>query len=295
MHRSNLRKIDILLQALDRAGKDVDYYALDLSLSELQRTLEAVPPQNFKYVRCHGLHGTYDDGLAWLGLPENRERPKLVMSMGSSIGNFNRGEASIFLKGFSDMLQPGDMLLVGVDGCQDERRVYCAYNDCLGKTHEFYRNGLAQANKLLGEEVFEQCDWDVIGESSTDLGCHQAFVSPKRSFNRGGFSFKAGERIRIEESYKYTKPQQNQLWIDSNLQLEASFAHETEDFCKYRDSLTFIVSCTLYCSSRVLISPSFEPFVDSRLFLFGPQNLCTQLCPNVDGIRTAVESLGFGH
>ena len=81
---SNLRKVSILLHALEAAGKDVDYYALDLSLKELKRTLEQVP--KFKHVRCYGLHGTYDDGLDWLKLPENRNRPKCVMSLGSSIG-----------------------------------------------------------------------------------------------------------------------------------------------------------------------------------------------------------------
>jgi len=81
---SNLRKVSILLEALDSAGKDIDYYALDLSLKELYRTLEQVP--EFKHVRCHGLHGTYDDGLDWLKTPENLPRPKCVMSLGSSIG-----------------------------------------------------------------------------------------------------------------------------------------------------------------------------------------------------------------
>lgn len=83
---SNLRKVSILLRELDSAGKDIDYYALDLSLKELHRTLEQVPA--FKHVRCHGLHGTYDDGLDWLKTPENIARPKCVMSLGSSIGQF---------------------------------------------------------------------------------------------------------------------------------------------------------------------------------------------------------------
>lgn len=81
----NLRKVSILLRALERAGKEIDYYALDLSLTELKRTLEQVP--TFQHVKCHGLHGTYDDGLDWLKLPENSFRPKCVMSLGSSIGS----------------------------------------------------------------------------------------------------------------------------------------------------------------------------------------------------------------
>jgi uncharacterized SAM-dependent methyltransferase len=84
MQISNLRKVSILLRALEAAGKEIDYYALDLSPSELKRTLEQVP--NFKYVKCHGLHGTYDDGLDWLKAADHSSRTKVVMFLGSSIG-----------------------------------------------------------------------------------------------------------------------------------------------------------------------------------------------------------------
>ena len=118
---SNLRKVSILLEALEAAEKSVDYYALDLSVKELQRTLAAVP--KFEHVKCHGLHGTYDDGLDWLKTPENASRPKCIMSLGSSIGNFHRKDAAEFLKGFSEILQTGDTMLIGLDACDDPARV----------------------------------------------------------------------------------------------------------------------------------------------------------------------------
>jgi hypothetical protein len=39
----NLRKVNILLQAIDRLEKDVEYYAVDLSLPELERTFSEIP------------------------------------------------------------------------------------------------------------------------------------------------------------------------------------------------------------------------------------------------------------
>ena len=75
----------ILLDALEAAGKEVDYYALDLSITELKRTLALVP--RFQNVKCHGLHGTYDDSLAWLKSAGIVSRPKCILSLGSSIGN----------------------------------------------------------------------------------------------------------------------------------------------------------------------------------------------------------------
>ncbi len=81
----NLRKVCLLLQAFENASKHVDYYALDLSRDELERTLAELP--DFKYVNCHGVLGTYDDGKDWLkGIGE---RPKCILHMGSSIGELS--------------------------------------------------------------------------------------------------------------------------------------------------------------------------------------------------------------
>src|SRR5437667_3636835 len=147
-HVSNLRKINILLQALDRIGETFEYFALDLSLPELHRTLSVFPNGTYKYVKCYGLHGTYDDGLEWLKEPENRSKPKCVLSLGSSIGNFTRDEAAEFLGGFANsVLQPGngDLMLVGLDACKNPDKVWRAYNDPKGITEAFIMNGLLHA------------------------------------------------------------------------------------------------------------------------------------------------------
>ena len=70
----------ILLDALERTGKKITYYALDLDRSELERTLAQIP--KYEQVKCLGLWGTYDDGLAWLLKSENASKPKTIMSMG---------------------------------------------------------------------------------------------------------------------------------------------------------------------------------------------------------------------
>lgn len=43
---------------------------------------------SFKYVSCHGLLGTYDDGREWLKQPHLASRPKTILHLGSSIGLF---------------------------------------------------------------------------------------------------------------------------------------------------------------------------------------------------------------
>ncbi|KAM0279842.1 hypothetical protein ACHAQH_004393 [Verticillium albo-atrum] len=117
----NLRKVCLLLQAFEDAGKNIDYYALDLSREELERTLAQVPA--FKHVKCHGLWGTYDDGREWLKSPSIALRSKCILSLGSSIGNFDQADAAGFLRGFGDVLQPSDTMLIGLDGCEDAAKV----------------------------------------------------------------------------------------------------------------------------------------------------------------------------
>ena len=76
--------MSLVLNAFERLGKPIDYYALDLSEEELQRTLLQVP--EYKHVHCHGLLGTYDDGKDWLKQFANSDRTISVLHLGSSIG-----------------------------------------------------------------------------------------------------------------------------------------------------------------------------------------------------------------
>lgn len=105
--------------------------------SELHRTLATVHKGTFKHIKCAGLWGTYDDGLEWLQRPENASRPKAILSLGSSIGNFTPEEAIAFLSQFSNELRPNDVLLVALDACQDPDKVHSAYNDKGNVTHNF--------------------------------------------------------------------------------------------------------------------------------------------------------------
>jgi EasF-like predicted methyltransferase len=219
-HVSNLRKVNILLQALDRIGKAFEYYALDLSPEELCRAFSVFPNGTYRNVKCYGLYGTYDDGLEWLKTPENRSKPKCVLTLGSSIGNFTRDESAEFLGSFaSNVLQPenGDLMLVGLDACKNPEKVWKAYNDPEGITEAFITNGLLHANNLLGKVYFRLGDWKYVGEYNEDAGRHQAFYVPVRDVNIRNIKIKAGERVRIEESYKYSIAESARLWDASGL------------------------------------------------------------------------------
>lgn len=208
----------------------MDYYALDLSLSELQRTFSEISVDDFAYVGFHGLHGTYDNALTWLSRPENRERPTGVMSLGSSLGNFSRPDAARFLRGFAKLLAPPDFMIVGLDACKDSDKVYRAYNDSKGITQQFYQNGLAHANLILGYEAFKPSEWQVVTDFDVRDGKHQAFFSPTQDVTIKDIHIRKGEKIIFEEAVKWGTEERDVLWHDAGLICGASFANSSNDY-----------------------------------------------------------------
>ena len=244
---SNLRKIKILLQALDNIGKSVDYYALDLSLPELQRTLALVSPGTYTNVRCHGLLGTYEDGCAWLQRLENRERHCCIISLGSTIGSFARPDAASFLAKFADILrgnsgslasqesssEVNSCMIIGLDGCKDGAKVSRAYNDASGKNAGFIANAMKHANSVLGYTAFRQDDWYVQGEWNTVSGSHDQFLIPRRDVVLfDSVSVKAGEKILVVQSYKYDTEEKTRLWREADLTEVGRWSNEDDSYSK---------------------------------------------------------------
>ncbi|KAF2103583.1 hypothetical protein NA57DRAFT_33375 [Rhizodiscina lignyota] len=255
----NLRKVNILLQALERAQKRVVYYALDLDRVELERTIAAVP-RDYQYVTVKGLHGTYDDGAVWLTSPHVASYPKCILSLGSSIGNFSRQGGADFVKQFADILQTGDTMLIALDGCKEPERVYHAYNDRDDVTHQFILNGLKQANRLLQTEAFDLRVWRVIGEFDASAGRHHAFVSPTEDTVIDGVFIKRDERVRIEESYKFSPEEVVALFQYASLAEGARWMNERGDYGLHmasKPTVTFSPKAGVYAARPV---PSLQEF-----------------------------------
>lgn len=123
-------------------------------------------------------------------------------------------------------------MLVSLDACQDKVKVHRAYNDEGGKTHEFVLNGLLHANRLLDKDIFKLKDWKVIGEYDEASGRHQAFCSPVRDLVIDGAYTEVGERIRVEESYKYSSVQSDELWDQAGVVQQTCFSNSSKDYRK---------------------------------------------------------------
>jgi dimethylhistidine N-methyltransferase len=133
---------------------------------------------------------------------------------GSTIGNFETGDAAAFLTRVGRLCGPGGGLLVGVDLHKERATLERAYDDPEGVTAAFNLNLLRRINRECGADF--------------DLGAfrHHAFydeprrriemrlVSTRRTVvtlprrGRAGhaaaFEFRAGDYITTEYSHKYT-------------------------------------------------------------------------------------------
>ena len=142
------------------------------------------------------------------------DMPKVGFFPGSTLGNFEPHEASAFLRSARQILGAGARMLVGVDLEKSDRVLHAAYNDASGVTARFNLNLLARINRELG------------GNFDLTAFTHRAIYNRERhriemhlvsrtaqSVRVLGktFSFRTGESIHTENSYKYSLERFNAL------------------------------------------------------------------------------------
>jgi len=138
-------KTCILLEELLRRQTRALFYPIDVSPSALQEAMEQLGRQ-FPGLRVSPIVADYTGGVAALSRISGR---KLVLYIGSSIGNFEPDEAVRILRRIRRTLRPGDALLLGADYAKSTKILLPAYDDSQGVTARFNKNILARLNREL--------------------------------------------------------------------------------------------------------------------------------------------------
>ena len=202
-------KTRILFRAL--LAKDrrrlVKYYPIDISHTVLQDTANMLAG-DFANLRVSEITGSYEAGLekacGFIG-----ELQKMIIFLGSSIGNLDHEAAVAFLRRIREKMNRADMLLVGFDMEKDAAVLESAYDDSAGVTALFNLNILKRINDQLG------------GRFDLSSFAHRALYNVPRhrvemhlvskkdqsvyvgALGRS-YEFKKGESIHTESSYKYS-------------------------------------------------------------------------------------------
>jgi L-histidine Nalpha-methyltransferase len=208
---------------------DVSASALDVAKGRIEREIRGVTvmPRVMDYTDG-------DDRKFHLGAMDEGES-RLVLYIGSSIGNFEPHQAARLLRRVRAGLEIGDAMLLGVDLVKDKAILLAAYDDAQGVTAAFNKNVLVRLNREL------DADFDV------EAFAHRAVWNPGASriemhlasriaqqVNVGALDltvdFAAGETIRTENSYKYRPGQVEALLADTGFRAEATWTDPRGSF-----------------------------------------------------------------
>lgn len=180
------------------------YVPVDISGDFLTAQADALR-QDFPNLAIHPVAA---DFTAPFALPEAvAGMPKVGFFPGSTIGNFEPHEACSFLRSAREILGHGAQMVIGVDLEKDERVLYEAYNDKAGVTARFNLNVLHRINRELGGnfDISAFTHRAIYNRDRHRIEMH--LISRKAQTVRvlgRSFSFRAGESIHTESSYKYS-------------------------------------------------------------------------------------------
>ena len=211
--------------ALFDSIKPKQYVALDISTDFLAL---AVADLQKRFPQIQMEARTCDLSKA-LDFPDLVGRKKTFFYPGSSIGNFDPKQASIFCKNISALCDGAGGLLIGVDLVKESAILDRAYNDALGITAAFNLNALLHINRLLGSN-FVLSDWEhyaIFNESQSRIEMYlRAVRDIEIVWPTGKLALKAGQMIHTENSYKYTKASFTSMLLDAGFKKTTSWTDD---------------------------------------------------------------------
>ncbi|MBI5265283.1 MAG: L-histidine N(alpha)-methyltransferase [Bradyrhizobium sp.] len=193
-------KVRLLLRRCDFSA----YVPVDISTDFLNMQAEGLR-KDFPALAVHPVGADFTAPFALPAAVSNM--PKVGFFPGSTIGNFDPLEARTLLLSAREILGKDAQMIIGVDLEKDERVLYDAYNDSAGITARFNLNVLVRMNRELGSN-FDLSAFShraIYNREQHRIEMH--LISKKRQTVRmlgTSFSFRPGESIHTENSYKYS-------------------------------------------------------------------------------------------
>ena len=216
------KSVHLLKQLVDQQVL-FTYYPVDIStdvISLLHREL----PRRLPNLKIQGLNGEYFTMLT--KAKTLSDRIKVVLFLGSNIGNISLQDATIFCRQLRDNLVPGDLLLIGFDLQKNPQTILNAYNDRDGFTRQFNINLLERINKdLSGNFDVNQFLHFPTYDPGTGA-CKSYLVSlqdQQVEVADHSFNFHKYESIFMEVSQKYTIGQIEELAVSSGFKTTNHF------------------------------------------------------------------------
>ncbi len=198
-------KTRILLRHFLRHGAGFRFLPLDISTHVLEQ-LTSLLHLEIPELEVLPQEGDYFERLA--SLPRDPARRKVVLFLGSNIGNYSFPESLELLRRIAAHLDTNDLLLTGFDLKKDPGTILAAYNDAAGVTRDFNLNLLKRINRELGADFNADAfrHWATYNPASG--ACESYLVSRTGqtvniSHLKQSVRFEAWETVYMELSQKY--------------------------------------------------------------------------------------------
>ncbi|WP_262690127.1 L-histidine N(alpha)-methyltransferase [Kordiimonas aestuarii] len=212
----NSAKVRDLLAALEPHS----YMPMDISKAFLQKEARKLADE-FPWLDVYAVCSDFTVSMDIPIYPEGVHR--VAFFPGSSIGNFEPGDAAAFMRNIRGMVGDDGGLLIGVDMKKDVGILNAAYNDAAGITAAFNLNLLTRINKKLG------ADFDLsafahhafYNEGPGRIEMHLRSLADQTVTVAGrAIPFRDGETIHTENSYKYARDEFAALAGDAGFRLD---------------------------------------------------------------------------
>lgn len=225
-------KTKVLLQYLIDQNVDFEYFPVDISGNVLKHLKDDLT-QKWPNLKVTTLNYEYFTALEKLN--ELDQSPKVILFLGSNIGNFNLVQADSFFGRLNEVMQCGDQLLSGIDLKKDPNVILAAYNDKDGITQSFNMNLLERMNRELGAN-FNLDQFAHFPTYDPFTGEARSYIISKIkqevSIQSTGetYSFASAEAIHMEISRKYTLYQIEKLAQRTGFEVKKHFTDNREYF-----------------------------------------------------------------
>lgn len=223
-----------LLRFLMEGSYSISYLPVDISPNAL-KNLEQSLAEEMPSLAVKTRQGDYFEVLESM---RQSTAPKVVLFLGSNLGNMPDEKANRFIQTLCESLNPGDRLLLGLDLIKSPEVVIPAYSDSQGVTAAFNLNLLRRINRELGGD-FELDNFRHRVTYTREEGIVKSFLESVReqqvTIDAIGktFRFEEGERIHTEISRKYNDRILNEFIAGSRFVVTERLSDSNNLFADY--------------------------------------------------------------
>lgn len=221
-------KTSILVDYFLKQNADFKYVPIDIS-SEALNFLTEKFHKEFPNLNIQTEQGDYFTTLETF--KERSDRRKIILFLGSNIGNFSEEKALDFFRELHGVMNKEDAILIGFDLHKNPKTILNAYDDSQDVTAKFNLNLLKRINRELGANFNTEEFSHYASYHPTECAARSYLISQKeqtvyiKSLDKE-FHFKKWEPIYMEVSQKYNLEMIENLAKESGFEIVKNFFDE---------------------------------------------------------------------